>query len=211
MTYPVRAFLLQPPQFGPWAPQRHSRPGRPTRPPARSLEDDLSTVRNELTELDDDVGGDIRATEQAFKRLTGRVQALEAHLLAAGGAPLVGLDTIATEWKKLARTASHGWNVRSGLLPELRREALRLNIRHFVQALEERDEHREKVVEAAGSLATRPRTSREYKQAVMDFGMSRPFAETGRLTGALLSRYPEAARPPQRRSIARAHCGLSAS
>ncbi|MFC8223756.1 hypothetical protein ACFUTY_37010 [Streptomyces sp. NPDC057362] len=144
----------------------------------RSLEDDLSTVRNDLTELDDDVRGDIRDTEQALKRLTGRIQALEAHLLAAGGAPLADLDTIDPEWKKLARTASHGWNVRSGLLPERRREALRLNIRHYEQALEERDEHRGKVVEAAGILASQPRTSREFKQAVWDFGMSRPLAET---------------------------------
>ncbi|WP_333751505.1 hypothetical protein [Streptomyces sp. IBSBF 2394] len=144
----------------------------------RSLEDDLSTVRNDLTELDDDVRGDIRDTEQSLKRLIGRVQALEAHLLAAGGAPLADLDTLDPEWKKLARTASHGWNVRSGLLSERRREALRLNIRHYEQALEERDEHRGKVVEAASILASQPRTSREFKQAVWDFGMSRPLAET---------------------------------
>ncbi|WP_275404767.1 hypothetical protein [Streptomyces sp. SID9913] len=25
VTYPVRVFLLQPFQYGPWAPQRHSR------------------------------------------------------------------------------------------------------------------------------------------------------------------------------------------
>ena len=54
----------------------------------RSLEHDLSTVRNDLTELDDDVRGHIEDTDQSLKRLTGRVQALEAHLLAAGGAPL---------------------------------------------------------------------------------------------------------------------------
>jgi hypothetical protein len=54
----------------------------------------------------------------------------------------------------------------------------RLNIRHHEQALEERDEHREKGVEAAGIPASQPRTSREYKQAVWDFGMSRPPAET---------------------------------
>ncbi|MFD6133562.1 hypothetical protein ACFWC2_30450 [Streptomyces diastaticus] len=143
----------------------------------RSLEDDLGTVRNDLSELDEDVRDDIRGTKQALKRLTGRVQALEAHLLAAGGAPHADLDTIDPEWKKLARTASHGWNVRAGLLPGHQREALRLNIRHYEQALEERDEHREKVVEAAGILATRPRTSREYKQAVGDFGMARPLAE----------------------------------
>ncbi|MGW3494842.1 CopG family transcriptional regulator [Streptomyces sp. NPDC001020] len=108
---------------------------------------------------------------------SGRVQALEAHLLAEGGAPLADLDTIDPEWKKLARTASHGWNVRSGLLPGHQREAHRLNIRHYEQALGEREEHREKVVEAAGILASQPRTSREYKQAVWDFGMSRPLAE----------------------------------
>lgn len=116
----------------------------------RSLEDDLSTVRNDLTELDDDVRGGIQDTDQALKRLTGRVQALEGHLLAAGGAPRADLDTIDPEWKKLARTASHGWNVRSSLLPGHQREAHRLNIRHYEGAVEERDEHRDKVVEAAG-------------------------------------------------------------
>nr|WP_239135452.1 hypothetical protein [Streptomyces sp. SID12488] len=144
----------------------------------RSIEDDLSTVRNDLTELDDDVRGDIRGTEQALKRLTGRVQALEAHLLAAGGAPLADLDTTDPEWKKLARTANHGWNVRSGLLPGHQREAHRLNIRHYEGAVEERDEHRDKVVEAAGILASQPRTSQQFKQAVMDFGMSRTLAES---------------------------------
>ncbi|MFD3665785.1 hypothetical protein ACFWVF_35135 [Streptomyces sp. NPDC058659] len=144
----------------------------------RRIEDDLSTVRTELTELDDDVRGDIQDTEQALKRLTGRVQALEAHLLAAGGAPLADLDTIDPEWQKLARTANHGWNVRSGLLPRHQREAHRLNIRHYEGAVEERDEHRDKVVEAAGVLASQPRTSREFKQAVMDFGMSRTLAES---------------------------------
>ncbi|MEU9263271.1 hypothetical protein AB0D68_33150 [Streptomyces sp. NPDC048212] len=144
----------------------------------RRVEDDLSTVRTELTELDDDVRGDIQDTEQALKRLTGRVQALEAHLLAEGGAPLADLDTIDPEWKKLARTASHGWNVRSGLLPGHQREAHRLNIRHYEGAVEERDEHRDKVVEAAGILASQPHTSREFKQAAMDFGMSRTLAES---------------------------------
>lgn len=144
----------------------------------RSLEDDLSTVRNELTELDDDVRGDIQDTDQVLKRLIGRVQTLEAHLLAAGGAPLADLDTTDPEWKKLARTANHGWHVRSGLLPKHQREAHRLNIRHYEGAVEERDEHRGKVVEAAGTLASQPRTSREFKQAAMDFGMSRTLAES---------------------------------
>ncbi|MFF8919495.1 hypothetical protein ACF08M_40985 [Streptomyces sp. NPDC015032] len=150
---------------------------RDIRGDVRSLEDDLSTVRNDLTELDDDVRGDIQDTEQALKRLTGRVQALEAHLLAAGGASLADLDTVDPEWMKLARTASHGWHVRSGLLPKHQREAHRLKIRHYEQALEERDEHRDKVVEAVGILASQPRTSREFEQAVMDFGVSRPLAE----------------------------------
>jgi chromosome segregation ATPase len=144
----------------------------------RRIEDDLSTVRNELTELDDDVRGHIQDTDQALKRLTGRVQALEAHLLAAGGAPRADLDTIDPEWMKLARTANHGWHVRSGLLPKHQREAHRLKIREYEGAIEERDEHRDKVVEAAGILATQPRTSREFKQAVMDFGMSRSLAES---------------------------------
>ncbi|MER6523062.1 hypothetical protein ACFWHQ_39475 [Streptomyces sp. NPDC060334] len=141
------------------------------------LEDELSTVRNDLAELDEDVRGDIQGTERALKRLTGRVQALEAHLLAAGGAPHADLDTIDPEWNKLARSASHGWNVRSGLLPGHQREAHRLKVREYEGAVEERDEHRDKVVEAAGILAGQPRTSREFKQAVMDFGMSRTLAE----------------------------------
>ncbi|WP_028815218.1 hypothetical protein [Streptomyces flavidovirens] len=143
----------------------------------RSLEDDLSTVRNDLTELDDDVRGHIQGTDQSLKRLTGRVQALEAHLLAAGGAPLADLDTIDPEWMKLARTANHGWHVRSGLLPRHQREAHRIKVREYEGAIAERDEHRDKVVEAAGILATQPRTSREFKQAVMDFGMSHTLAE----------------------------------
>ncbi|MFD4260707.1 hypothetical protein ACFWR9_24570 [Streptomyces sp. NPDC058534] len=160
----------------------------------RRIEDDLSTVRTELTELDDDVRGDIQDTEQALKRLTGRVQALEAHLLAAGGAPLADLDTIDPEWQKLARTANHGWNVRSGLLPGHQREAHRLNIRHYEGAVEERDEHRDKVVEAAGVLASQPRTSREFKQAVMDFGMSRTLAESHGQRAQKLANTAQAAR-----------------
>ncbi|WP_410540127.1 hypothetical protein [Streptomyces sp. KL2] len=144
----------------------------------RNLEDDLSTVRNDLTELDDDVRGHIQDTDQSLKRLTGRLQALEAHLLAAGGAPLADLDTIDPEWKKLARNANHGWHVRSGLLPRHQREAHRFKVREYEGAIAERDEHRDKVVEAAGILATQPRTSRDFKQAVMDFGMSRTLAES---------------------------------
>lgn len=144
----------------------------------RSLEDDLSTARNDLTELDDDVRDHIQDTEQALKRLTGRIQALEAHLLAAGGAPLADLNTVDPEWKKLARTASHGWHVRSGLLPGHQREAHRLKVREYEGAIAERDDHRDKVVEAAGVLATQPRTSRDFKQAVMDFGMSNTLAES---------------------------------
>ncbi|WP_159394694.1 hypothetical protein [Streptomyces sp. H-KF8] len=144
----------------------------------RSLEDDLNTVRTDLTELDDDVRGHIQATGQALKRLTGRVQALEARLIAAGGAPLADIDTIDPEWKKLARTASHGRHVRSGLLPRHQRQAHRLKVREYEGAIAECDEHRDKVVEAAGTLASQPRTSREFKQAVMDFGMSRTLAES---------------------------------
>ncbi|MEU7154261.1 hypothetical protein AB0B15_40560 [Streptomyces sp. NPDC045456] len=144
----------------------------------RSLEDDLGTVRNELTELDDGVRRHIQDTGQALKRLTGRVQVLEAHLLAAGGAPRADLDTIDPQWTKLARTADHGWHVRSGLLPRHQREAHRLKIRAYEGAVGERDEHRDKVVEAVGILASQPRTSREFKQAVLDFGMSRPLAES---------------------------------
>ncbi|WP_032924092.1 hypothetical protein [Streptomyces rimosus] len=106
----------------------------------RSLEDDLSTVRNELTELDTNVRGHIQDTDQALKRLTGRVQTLEAHLLAAGGAPRADLDTIDPQWTKLARTADHGWHVRSGLLPRHQREAHRLKIREYEGAVEERNE-----------------------------------------------------------------------
>ncbi|WP_326584638.1 hypothetical protein OG889_40360 [Streptomyces sp. NBC_00481] len=67
--------------------------------------------------------------------------------------------------------------MRSGLLPRHRREAHRLKVREYEGAVAERDEHRDKVVEAAGILASQPHTSREFKQAVMDFGMSRTLAE----------------------------------
>ncbi|MEV5951937.1 hypothetical protein AB0L94_36920, partial [Streptomyces sp. NPDC051993] len=77
-------------------------------------------------------------TDQALKRLVGRIQALEAHLLAAGGAPRADLDTIDPEWRKLARTANHGWHVRSDLIPEHRREAHRLRFREYEGAVEER-------------------------------------------------------------------------
>ncbi|MFD4543499.1 hypothetical protein [Streptomyces bauhiniae] len=167
---------------------------RDVRGDVRRIEDDLSTVRTELTELGEDVRGDIQDTEQALKRLTGRVQALEAHLLAAGGAPLADLDTIDPEWQKLARTASHGWNARSSLLPGHQREAHRLNIRHYEGAVEERDEHRDKVVEAAGVLASQPRTSREFKQAVMDFGMSRTLADSHGQRAQKLANTAQAAR-----------------
>ncbi|MEW1678119.1 hypothetical protein AB0O47_33510 [Streptomyces noursei] len=142
-----------------------------------SLEDDLSSIRRELTELDDDVRGHIQDTDQALKRLTGRVQALEAHLLAANGAPHADLDTFDPECKKLARTANHGWHVRSGMLSRQQREAHQLKIREYEGAVAERDEHRNKVMDAAGILATQPRASREFKQAAMDFGMSRTLAE----------------------------------
>ncbi|WP_199781419.1 hypothetical protein [Streptomyces sp. SPB074] len=143
----------------------------------RSFEDDLGTVRGELSELDDDVRSDIRDTEQALKRLTGRVQALEAHLLAAGGAPLADLDTVDPQWKQLAQSAARGWNARSGLLTEYQRDAHRLKARQYEAALAERDEHRDKVMQAAGILASTPRSSREFKQAATDFAVSRPLAE----------------------------------
>ncbi|MEV4443506.1 hypothetical protein AB0K09_31850 [Streptomyces sp. NPDC049577] len=143
-----------------------------------SVEDDVNSVRSDLSELDDDVRSHIRDTEQALKRLTGRIQALEAHLLAARGAPQADLDTIDPEWRKLARAANHGWHVRTGLLSDHQREAHHRRIREYEGAIEERDEHRGKVVEAAGILAGTPRTSREFKQAVMDFGMSRALAES---------------------------------
>ncbi|MEU3356069.1 hypothetical protein [Streptomyces sp. NPDC037389] len=143
-----------------------------------SVEDDVSSVRSDLSELDDDVRGHIHDTEQALKRLTGRVQALEAHLLAAQGAPQADLDTIDPEWKKLARTATHGWHVRSGLLSDHQRDAHRRQVLHYEGALEERDEHRSKVIEAAGILASTPHGAPEFKQAVMDFGTSRSLAES---------------------------------
>ncbi|MGC5041038.1 hypothetical protein ACLQ2C_36485 [Streptomyces sp. DT73] len=143
----------------------------------RRIEDDLGTLRNELTELDDDVRGDIHDTDRALKRLTGRIQILEAHLLAAGGAPRADLDTIDPEWRKLARTADHGWRIRSDQLPQHHRDVHRAKIRAHEDAVGERDAHRDKAIEAAGVLAMQPRTSRQFKQAVMDFSASHSLAE----------------------------------
>jgi hypothetical protein len=114
---------------------------RDVRGDIRSVEDDPGGLRSDLAELDDGVRGHIQDTEQVLKRLTGRVQVLEARLLAAEGAPHAGLDTIDPEWKTLARTTSHGWRVRSGLLSAHRREAHHRTIRECEGALEERDEY----------------------------------------------------------------------
>ncbi|WP_252396488.1 hypothetical protein [Streptantibioticus parmotrematis] len=168
----------------------------------RSVEDDLSSVSSNLSELDDDLRNHIRDTGQALKRLTGRVQALEAHLLAAGGAPHADLDTLDPQWKKLARTANHGWHVRSGLLSPHQRDIHHSHIREHNHALQQRDEHRVKAVEAARTLASQPPTSREFQQASR---ISPPPAAWRSTTSNAPTNWPTAPRPP-RRSSTRTTC-----
>ncbi|KPC78306.1 hypothetical protein ADL27_48545 [Streptomyces sp. NRRL F-6602] len=143
----------------------------------RDIRDDIDRTRSDLSELDDDVRSHIDDNDHALKRLTARVQALEAQLHAADGAPRADLDTIDPEWTKLAQTADRGRQVRSSLLTADQRAAHHSTIRQYNAAIEERDEHRNKVVEAAKILAGTPHTSPEFKQAASDFGTSRGLAE----------------------------------
>ncbi|MGW3341359.1 hypothetical protein ACWDCL_28245 [Streptomyces sp. NPDC001009] len=141
------------------------------------MEHELHSLRSKLGEVDDldyelrDIRGDIRSLEDDLGTVRNDLTELD------GRRPARRPRHHRPGVEEAGQDRHHGWNVRVGLLPGHQREAHRLNIRHHEQALEERDEHRDKVVEAAGVLASQPRTSREYKQAVWDFGMSRPLAE----------------------------------
>ncbi|MFE5484120.1 hypothetical protein [Streptomyces sp. NPDC056527] len=143
----------------------------------RDIRDDIGRVQGELDELDSDVRSEIAGVEQAVKRLTGRIQLLEGHLLANGGAPAADLDTVEPEWKQLAKTASTAAQAREDLLTDARRATHLARIRAHESAVEERDEHQAKVVEAARILSSTSRTSPAFKQAVVDFNASRQVAD----------------------------------
>ncbi|NNN32180.1 hypothetical protein HLK59_17790 [Streptomyces sp. S3(2020)] len=143
----------------------------------RDIRGDISRFQDELGELGDDVRSDISDTDRALKRLTGRVQAPEAHFRASEGAPVADFDTIGADWRQLAQIADRGQRMRAGLLSDAQRDAHRSAIRAHQRALEERDVHRGKVIEACGTLATTPLTVPSHAQAVAEFGQFRSLAD----------------------------------
>ncbi|WP_331723980.1 hypothetical protein [Streptomyces sp. NBC_00005] len=144
----------------------------------RDIRDDIARLQSEVGELGDDVRSDISDTDRALKRLTGRVQALEAHFRASEGAPVADFDTIGADWRQLAQIADRGRRVRAGLLSDAQREAHQSAIRVYQHALEERDVHRGRVIEACGILATTPLTIPAHAQAGAEFGQSRTLADS---------------------------------
>ncbi|MFI8930638.1 hypothetical protein ACIG3E_23540 [Streptomyces sp. NPDC053474] len=67
----------------------------------RDIRDDISTLQQEHRDLDEEVHDHIGETERALKKLSARLQVLEAHTRIAAGVPEVDFDTVAAEWPKL--------------------------------------------------------------------------------------------------------------
>ncbi|MDV9186835.1 hypothetical protein R6L23_01055 [Streptomyces sp. SR27] len=160
----------------------------------RDIRDDARRIQGELDELDSDVRSDIADVEQAVKRLTGRIQLLEGHLLAAGGAPAADLDTVEPEWKHLAKAAATAAQTREGLLTDTQRTNHLSRIRAHESAVKERDEHQATVVEAARILSSTKRTSGVFKKAALEFNASRQIADSRAAQAAKTAAAAEAAR-----------------
>ncbi|MDI3408365.1 hypothetical protein [Streptomyces cavernicola] len=144
----------------------------------RDIRDDVSSAEDDLSSLDDDVRAHIADTERALKRLTARIQAIEAHASIAGGMPVADFDTIDAEWPQLARAAERGRQARAGLLNDAERYDNLSRIQAHASAVEYRDQHRDAAVEAARVLASTPRTDGEHKKAEWNFQNSQRLADS---------------------------------
>lgn len=142
-----------------------------------SADDKADEVRSSLEELDDDVRSHIADTERALKKLTARIQLMEANLAAADKMPQADFDAFPPSWRTLADLAGRAREARQALLSDRERTTQDSRIRAHTEAVKERDGQYAQVLAAANILATTSYSSRAHQQAGRDFATARSQAD----------------------------------
>lgn len=145
----------------------------------RRIEENADHALREISALDTELRGHKTGTSRSLKKLTARVQALEALARTAEDAPVADLDTADPEWTRLAATAQRGRQARASLLTAAERGAHEHTVQRHLTALEQRRACQLRVVGAAGVLASTARTDQRHIEAAAEF--TRSLAQEERL------------------------------
>ncbi|MFE1927507.1 hypothetical protein ACFW91_33755 [Streptomyces asoensis] len=150
---------------------------RKIRSDVSDADDKADDVRNSIEDLEGVVRGQIADTDRALKKLTARIQVLEANLAAADKMPQADFDSFPASWRTLGELAGKSREARTMLLTPAERQSHSSSIRSYQEAVEQRDEQYSTVLTAAKSLATTAYGTTQHKQAAQAFLTSRQQAD----------------------------------
>ncbi|MFJ3229127.1 hypothetical protein ACIPJS_38060 [Streptomyces sp. NPDC086783] len=140
-------------------------------------DDKADEVRSSLEDLEGDVRRHISETNRALKKLTARIQLIEANLADADKMPRADLDTFPDSWHALGALAGPAREARAMLLSAYERNAHSASIRSYQEAVEQRDEQYAAVLAAAKTLATTAFGTHHHEAASRAFSTARRLAD----------------------------------
>lgn len=137
---------------------------RSIRSAVSDADDKADEVRSNLEDLDTEARGHIADTGRALKKLTARIQLMEANLAAADKMPRADFDSFPASWRALGVLAGKARAARTMLLTHVERDSNSSSIRSHQEAVEQRNEQYAAVLTAAetwpAQRSAHPSTSR---------------------------------------------------
>ncbi|MFE2584568.1 hypothetical protein [Streptomyces sp. NPDC059378] len=150
---------------------------RSIRDAARDADDKADEVSSNLEDLDNDARGHIADTDRTLKKLTARIQLMEANLAAADKMPHADFDSFPASWYALGARAGKARAARTLLLTAFERESYSSSIRSHRDAVGQRNEQYAAVLTAAKTLATTTFGTPQHEQAGQAYTTARRQAD----------------------------------
>ncbi|MEJ8673086.1 hypothetical protein WKI71_45750 [Streptomyces sp. MS1.AVA.1] len=167
---------------------------RSIRSAVSDADDKADEVRSNLEDLDTDARGHIADTDRALKKLTARIQLMEANLAAADKMPRADFDSFPASWRALGVLAGQARAARTMLLTHSERDSNSSSIRSHQEAREQRDEQYAAVLAAAETLANTAFGAPQHEQASQAFTTARRQADQYARTASHRAPYARRAR-----------------
>lgn len=150
---------------------------RSIRSAVSDADDKADEVRSNLEDLDTEARGHIADTGRALKKLTARIQLMEANLAAADKMPRADFDSFPASWRALGVLAGKARAARTMLLTHVERDSNSSSIRSHQEAVEQRNEQYAAVLTAAETLASTAFGTPQHEQASQAFTTARHQAD----------------------------------
>ncbi len=167
---------------------------RSIRSAVSDADDKADEVRSNLEDLNTDARGHIADTDRALKKLTARIQLMEANLAAADKMTRADFDSFPASWRALGVLAGKARAARTMLLTHFERDSNSSSIRSHQEAVEQRDEQYAAVLTAAETLASTAFGAPQHAQASQAFTTARRQADQYARTASHRAPYARRAR-----------------